>query len=1636
MNSPTNKLAVSAITALLLSAFGTMPSYAATIPGAERGTALVQLKDTANLEVFHEFNLLSVEPVGENSPGLYQVELDPFSSYESQIASLASSDAVSFAEPNYLIQVRDTSNDPQVITEETWGLYASSSTSAFGSNAVGAWASGYTGSKAVYVAVIDSGIDVAHPDLAANMWVNSGEIAGNGLDDDANGFVDDINGYDFLNGDGSVFDANEHPHGTHVAGTIGAVGGNGVGVAGVAWNLNLISAKIANGQGASTTVDAIRAIDYVTMLRTKKGLDIIATNNSWGGTGYSKALEDAIKRGGDVGIIFVAAAGNDGQNLDAANQYPAEYDCTTPHRPFDCVVSVAAIGQNGDLAGYSNYSGIAVDIAAPGTNVLSTVPGGYDMLSGTSMAAPHVTGAIALCLASYRGITAKQAIEKLKATAVSNPSLSGKVVTGGHLNVSAMVSSCAQESTAMSGALTNHVGSALYTDRARLDWDDTATGDYEQEIQIAVGPDGCRGTFSHHAFIGPGLTALPVFNLEEAQFYCFRVRAIRDGQTTTWATSPVFITWTSNLPFLTGKVFMSDGVTPVAGVPVRWLAEGAVPGLDDSNALITYTNLSGEYVLQVSNGTPGELFIGMTRDAARGRMTTPMIPWGLRASGKLTINQDAVVNLVLPEQRVVNFTLTDEDTGLPIAGANLLYEDLADNCIAGTFTLFPGASESRCQFWPTGYSGRAAKTDANGKVSIAVLDGKYTQNKIQTISFIHPTSAGRIANFAITPSTSGNVSVVMRGSVNITGQVFLDDGVTPVANATVKWLPDGTPRAGENTNALSTTTNAQGEYTLRVSLGNAGQISLHTPRDARSGARSNPLLPWGIWAWTTVAAVTESKVINLKAPKYKNVTVKVVNGSGAPIANAVVQSADLSVGCRPGVYTVFAGGTSPGCTSLPTGYSFAAPRTNLNGELVLPLMELAQTFTTQYRLSVAHPTIGALVGTFTTSPTADFTQVITLSELVTVSGRVLMADGVTVVKNAPVKWLPVGLNGGPGFDDVPAVKTDSEGRYSLQVSPGTQGELFVNTNRRVSTTDLADPQLPWGLYAGGTVTITASRTIDITLPRIEYLDYTVVEFASEEPVAGAKFVYGGLGETCTRNVYTPFPGATNPGCSFWPSGYSNTPVISNSQGKAKIPVLAASQLAYFDRFTFAVTHPIDNARVLTANATGSTTSKLIMPGTPSKPEQPNATPLTNEVRLTWTEPWNGGAFIDYYKIWISPNADGPFTLVTSGSCAGLVAPDQRTCVVTGLTPGVTYYFAIIAHNVVGYSQLSSATSATPLAAIGSFQQSSSPTITGSAVVGQFLVATPGTWDSGTSFDYQWLLDGSAISGAIGSSYLVKAQDASKVISVRVTARKTGIESVTRTSVTMTPTWPTNGKLVDVSGTPAVGGMLTARASSLLGSAPVSYQWLRAGQPISGATLSYYEPTAADAGEAITVMLTSSVLSAVPEEIIKSEQVVITSITEAVAITRSGLIEAVTSNTTTTASPVVTESPTASPIATQSPAVAEAASTSKPVAPVVQRTLAPFKPGAKALTQAQRKAIIDLLKANPTATKLTCTAVRTANTSKAKSLLLRKQAQQVCSYAVTQRKGLKVWVHSRVSENKRAEGLLVVGTANPDAETNR
>ncbi|GAB4043125.1 S8 family peptidase [Spirosoma jeollabukense] len=354
------------------------------------------------------------------------------------VAQLRGLPDIEYAEPNFIYQHTATSNDPYYTNGSLWGMYGDATTpaNAFGSQAGEAWASGHTGSNTVYVGIIDEGYMYTHEDLAANAGINPGETAGNGVDDDQNGYVDDVYGWDFANGDNSVFDGTGDDHGTHVAGTIGAVGGNGKGVAGVNWSVKLISAKFL-GQKGGTTANAIKAVDYITDLKTRHKLNIPATNNSWGGGGFSQGLQDAIARAATAEILFIAAAGNDGLNTETSLSYPSGY-------PNANIIAVASITNTGALSSFSNYAATQVDIGAPGSAIYSTLPASskgkvisaYGSYSGTSMATPHVTGGAALYAATHSGASAATIKGAILSSAVATPSLAGKCLTGGRLNVS------------------------------------------------------------------------------------------------------------------------------------------------------------------------------------------------------------------------------------------------------------------------------------------------------------------------------------------------------------------------------------------------------------------------------------------------------------------------------------------------------------------------------------------------------------------------------------------------------------------------------------------------------------------------------------------------------------------------------------------------------------------------------------------------------------------------------------------------------------------------------------------------------------------------------------------------------------------------------------------------------------------------------------------------------------------------------------------------------------------------------------------------------------------------------------------------------------------------------------------------
>jgi subtilisin-like proprotein convertase family protein len=340
---------------------------------------------------------------------LWKIELGPGVTVANALAVFQADPRVAFAQPDYKIQLQQTPNDPYFTGNMQWAL-----------NKIGAPAgwNNTTGSSNVIVAVIDTGIDYNDTDLRPNIWTNPGPVANDGIGNDIHG----ANFTSLTTTTGNVLDDNGH--GTHVAGIIGAVGNNGFGVAGVDWHVQLMDLKFLDAHGTGYTSGAVRAIDYA----IAHGASII--NASWAGGGYDQALSDAIGRAAKAGVIVVAAAGNAGQNDDVTPTYPADYH-------YDNVVTVAASDQNDNRAWFSNYGPNTVDLYAPGVGIWSTTPNNtFTSLSGTSMAAPFVTGALALLKSEHPTWDYHQLISRLESTVDKLPQLSN-VAWGGRLDLAA-----------------------------------------------------------------------------------------------------------------------------------------------------------------------------------------------------------------------------------------------------------------------------------------------------------------------------------------------------------------------------------------------------------------------------------------------------------------------------------------------------------------------------------------------------------------------------------------------------------------------------------------------------------------------------------------------------------------------------------------------------------------------------------------------------------------------------------------------------------------------------------------------------------------------------------------------------------------------------------------------------------------------------------------------------------------------------------------------------------------------------------------------------------------------------------------------------------------------------------------------
>jgi subtilisin family serine protease len=339
------------------------------------------------------------------------------------VKRLSSDSSVAYAELDFRQSVALVPNDARF--NELWGLHNTGQTGGAPDadvDAPEAWNIA-TGSSDVVVGVIDTGVDYTHPDLADNIWTNSGEIPGDGIDNDGNGYIDDVHGINVITGSGDPMDDNAtYYHGTHCSGIIGAKGNNAAGVTGLCWTVKIMGLKSLDSSGTGWTSDAIECIQYA----IDNGAHVL--NNSWGGGGFSQALRDAIEAAKNAGIVFVAAAGNSGEDDDINPFYPASYDS-------DNIIAVAATNYNDIRAGFSCYGLNSVDVAAPGVNILSCKAGNdYQLLSGTSMATPYVSGLAALLKSYNPGWTWDEIKTRILAGADPLSSLSGRTLTGGRIN--------------------------------------------------------------------------------------------------------------------------------------------------------------------------------------------------------------------------------------------------------------------------------------------------------------------------------------------------------------------------------------------------------------------------------------------------------------------------------------------------------------------------------------------------------------------------------------------------------------------------------------------------------------------------------------------------------------------------------------------------------------------------------------------------------------------------------------------------------------------------------------------------------------------------------------------------------------------------------------------------------------------------------------------------------------------------------------------------------------------------------------------------------------------------------------------------------------------------------------------------
>jgi len=806
-------------------------------------------------------------------------------SVQAAIDALRSIPGVMLVQPNYkrhaIQSVAPPPNDPSWLDGSLWGLLKI--------QAQEAWTNFTPGDGSVVVAGIDTGIDYTHPDLAANMWHNPGEIPDNGVDDDGNGYVDDVYGIDTVNHTSDPFD--DQGHGTHTAGTIAAVGNNGQGVTGVSWNTKLLACKFLDASGSGDDAGAIECFNYVVALKNR-GVNIRVTSNSWGqqrgSDPPSTLLQAAIDAAGNAGIISIFGAGNDGTNNDTSPFDPASY-------PIDSIVSVASSGPTDRRSFFSNYGATSVDLAAPGEGILSTYPfGGYETLDGTSMATPHVAGVAALLATMNPDLS----VGDIKALLLDNVDQSsrwtGRVLSGGRLNAfkAASAVGAGNGNVAPSVSLDSPVEGAIYKAPATIPLAASAF-DTDGEIrQVAFYANGflvATDTTAPYSAVWTGVSAGN-----------YTVTAVAtDNHFATATSTPVHIVVNPNAPPtvavtnpIEGATFTSPATVTLEATAsdsdgavsqVSFYANGALIGTDTTSPFsVSWNAPLGSYTVTAVatdneaatttstavhitvNPIPGRINVALTSSggvaSASSTLSPSYPPSGANNGDRKGLNwgagggwNDATPNAA-PDWLEVDFNGNKLIEEVNVFSMQDNYSSPADPTPAMTFTSF-GLRNFDVQYW-TGSDwavvpgGSVTENNlvwrrvvfaplATSKLRVFITAALNGSARVMEVEAWGVGAGGNVAPSVSIASPAEGATLTAPADVTITADASDQDGTV----ASVTFLVNGVPLSTDTTSPFTAAWNgvAAGSYTLTaIATDNQGATTTSTAVHVTAAANVPP----------------------------------------------------------------------------------------------------------------------------------------------------------------------------------------------------------------------------------------------------------------------------------------------------------------------------------------------------------------------------------------------------------------------------------------------------------------------------------------------------------------------------------------------------------------------------------------------------------------------------------------------------------------------------------------------------------------------------------------------------------------------------------------------------------------------------